>query len=136
MKQLSVFIENTSGTLVRVLEVIKKAGIQLYAISMADTAEYGICRMICNDTDKAFAELRREGFAASVSNVFAVRISDAPGSASDIVSLFASEEVGIEYLYSFILDGAPVLAFKTDDTDKATDIISSHGLIVAEIQPV
>jgi len=131
MKQVSVFIENTSGTLVRVLEVIKNAGIQLHAISIADTAEYGICRMICDDSDVAFAKLREAGFVASVSNVFAVKMSDAPGAASDIVSLFASEGVSIAYLYSFILGGTPVLAFRTDDTDKATDIIAAHGLIIA-----
>ena len=133
MQQVSVFIENTSGTLTDVLKSIKNAGIQLYAISIADTSEYGICRIICDDPQKAFDTLRASGFAASVSEVIALSIGDAPGDASDSISLFAEAGVSIAYLYSFLLNGKPVLAFRTDDKEKAMNIVEKNGLTIAEL---
>ena len=132
MKQVSVFIENKPGTIVEVLMTLKSAGVQLHAISIADTAEYGICRLICDDADNACKVLRSSGFVASVTSVFIVRMDDKPGSAADIVGLFASAGVGIAYLYSAIIGGTPFLVFRTDDSDRAVEIISANGLSVAE----
>ena len=70
--QLSIFLENKSGTLVRVLEMLKDEGVQLIAITIADTAEYGICRIICNEPIRAYEVLKGAGVAVSLSEVFAV----------------------------------------------------------------
>ncbi|MBR5056806.1 MAG: amino acid-binding protein [Bacteroidales bacterium] len=132
MKQLSVFLENTAGTITQVLQVLKASNTQLYAISIADTAEYGICRLICEDAEKAFETLREAGFVASLTNVFAVKMDNKPGAAADIVALFASSGVDIAYLYSAIIGGTPFLIFRTGDSLRAVDIISANGLTVAE----
>ncbi|MBO4570719.1 MAG: amino acid-binding protein [Bacteroidales bacterium] len=132
MKQLSVFLENKAGTVVEVLKELKAAGVQLHAISIADTAEYGICRLICDDAQNACQVLRSCGFVSSVTDVFAVRMDDKPGSAADIVEMFTAAGVGLAYLYSAIIGGTPFLVFRTDDSDKAVDIIASNGLSVAE----
>lgn len=133
MKQVSVFIENKAGTVVGVLETLKKAGMQLYAISIADTAEYGICRMICDDPEGACKALRGAGFVSSITRVFAVRMDDQPGSAAGIVAMFASAGVDIAYLYSAIISGEPFLVFRTNDSDRAVEIVSSNGLTLAEV---
>ncbi len=132
MKQVSVFLENTAGTITQLLQVLKSAKVQLYAISIADTAEYGICRLICEDAEGAFQTLRDAGFVTSLTNVFAVKMDNEPGAAADIVSLFASSGVDIAYLYSAIIGGTPFLVFRTGDSLRAVDIISANGLTVAE----
>ncbi len=132
MQQVSVFIENTSGTLTGVLETLKNASVQMYAISIADTSEYGICRIICEAPQKAYSALQAAGFACSVSDVIAVGIGNEPGDAADMVALFSVAGVSIAYLYSFLLAGRPVLAFRTDDTARAIEIIAENGLEMIE----
>ena len=86
IKQLSIFIENQSGTLINVLEVLKQAGIQIVASTIADTAEYGIYRMICNESQRAFDELRNAGIAVALSDVFALELDNTPGRAAEVVT--------------------------------------------------
>lgn len=126
--QLSVFLENKSGTLVKVLQVLKQENIQLIASTIADTADYGICRIICSDPVKAYNVLKEAGVAVSLCDVLAVELDDEPGRAADAISLFAGEGVSIAYLYSFLLNGKGVLVFRTDNPDKAEEIIKENGL--------
>ena len=126
--QLSVFIENKSGTLVKVLESLKDEGIQLIASTIADTAEYGICRIICSEPVKAYEVLKNAGVAVSLCEVFAIALDDKPGSAADAIGLFAREGISIAYLYSFLLGGKGVLIFRTDNPDKAANVIKTGGL--------
>ncbi len=126
--QLSVFIENKSGTLVKVLKLLKQENIQLIASTIADTADYGICRIICSEPEKAYAVLKEAGVAVSLCEVFAVELDDRPGKAADAIELFAGEGISIAYLYSFLLNGKGVLIFRTDNADKAAEIISSNDL--------
>lgn len=132
--QLSVFIENKSGTLVRVLRLLKQEKIQLIATTIADTADYGIFRIICTQPEKAYTVLREAGVAVSLCEVFAVELDDRPGKAADAIEIFAREGISIAYLYSFLLSGKGVLIFRTDNTEKAAGIISSNGLRVIEDQ--
>ena len=126
--QLSVFIENKSGTLVKVFDSLKAAGIQLIASTIADTAEYGICRIICSEPVKAYEVLKESGVAVSLCEVFAIALDDKPGSAADAIDLFARQGISIAYLYSFLLGGKGVLIFRTDNADKAAEVIVSNGL--------
>ena len=126
--QLSVFIENKSGTLVKVLKLLKKENIQLIASTIADTADYGICRIICSEPDKAYNVLKEAGVAVSLCEVFAVELDDRPGKAADAIELFAGEGISIAYLYSFLLNGKGVLIFRTDNSDKASEIIAANDL--------
>ena len=126
--QLSVFIENKSGTLVKVLKLLKKENIQLIASTIADTADYGICRIICSEPERAYGVLKEAGVAVSLCEVFAVELDDRPGKAADAIELFAGEGISIAYLYSFLLNGKGVLIFRTDNAEKAAEIIAVNDL--------
>ena len=128
--QLSVFLENKSGTLVSVLRLLKKENIQLIASTIADTADYGIFRIICSEPERACSVLKEAGVAVSLCEVFAVELDDRPGKAADAIELFASE--GISIAYSFLLNGKGVLIFRTDNAGKAAEVIASKGLNVIE----
>ena len=126
--QLSVFLENKSGTLVKVLKLLKEEGVQLIALTIADTAEYGICRIICSEPVRAFEVLKGAGVAVSLSDVFVVELDDEPGRAADAISVFAHEGISIAYLYSFRIGGKGALVFRTDNTEKARAAIAAAGL--------
>jgi hypothetical protein len=126
--QLSVFIENKSGALVRVLRLLKQENIQLIATTIADTADFGIFRIICSQPEKAYDVLREAGVAVSLCEVFAIELDDRPGKAADTIEIFAGEGINISYLYSFLLNGKGVLIFRTDNAEKAAGIIASNGL--------
>jgi len=128
VQQLSVFIENKSGTLVRVFNLLKDEGIQLIASTIADTAEYGICRIICSEPAKAYEVLKKAGVAVSLCEVFAIALDDVPGKAANAISIFAEEGISIAYLYSFLLGGRGVLIFRTDNAEKASEAILKNGL--------
>lgn len=126
--QLSVFIENKSGALVRVLQLLKQEHIQLIASTIADTADFGIFRIICSQPEKAYKVLQEAGVAVSLCEVFAIELDDRPGMAADAIEFFAGEGISIAYLYSFLLNGKGVLIFRTDNAEKAAEIIATKGL--------
>lgn len=128
VNQLSIFIENKSGTLVKVLKLLKTEGIQLIASTIADTAEYGICRIICSEPERAYNALKNAGVAASLCEVFAIELDDEPGRAADAIELFATAGISIAYLYSFLLNGKGVLVFRTDNFDLASEVIRKNDL--------
>lgn len=123
IRQISVFLENKPGSLQRVLEALKTAGIQLIASTLADTIDFGIYRMICSEPARAYDVLRNAGIAATFSDVFAVELDDKPGMAANAMEIFAHEDIGISYLYSFLLGGKGVLIFRTDNAERAREII-------------
>ena len=130
--QLSVFIEKKSGALVRVLQLLRQENIQLIASTIADTADFGIFRIICSQPEKAYEVLREAGVAVSLCEVFAVELDDRPGMAADAIAFFAGEGISIAYLYSFLLNGKGVLIFRTDNAEKAAEIITANGLKAIE----
>ena len=126
--QLSIFIENRSGTLIKVLEALKTANIQIIASTIADTAEYGIYRLICSEPARACEELKKAGVAVALSDVFALEIDDQPGRAADAVKTFSEAGISITYMYSFLLRGKGILVFRTDDNDHAAKVIKENQL--------
>ena len=128
LPQLSIFIENRSGTLIKVLDALKEAKIQIIASTIADTAEYGIYRLICSEPMRACEELKKAGVAVALSDVFAIEIDDQPGRAADAVKAFSEAGISIAYMYSFLLRGKGILVFRTDDNEKASSVISENNL--------
>ena len=126
--QLSIFIENRSGTLIKVLDALKQAGIQIIASTIADTAEYGIYRLICSEPMRACEELKKANIAVALSDVFAIEIDDQPGRAADAVKTFSEAGISIAYMYSFLLRGKGILIFRTDDNAKAVSVITANNL--------
>ena len=130
--QLSVFVENKSGTLLQVLELLKEAHIQLIASTISDTVEYGIYRIICSEPLRAYEVLKDAGISANVSEVFAISLDNEPGRAADAIrsfsETFSETGIGISYLYSFLLGGKGILVFRTDNTEKTREVILEKKL--------
>lgn len=126
--QLSVFIENKSGTLLKVLQLLKEGNIQLIASTISDTVEYGIYRIICSNPHKAFGILKDAGITANISEVFAITLDNTPGQAADAIQSFTEAGIGISYLYSFLLGGKGILIFRTDNNAKAREVILEKNL--------
>ncbi|MDO4737728.1 MAG: amino acid-binding protein [Bacteroidales bacterium] len=123
IKQLSIFIENKGGTLINVLDLLSKAGIQIIASTIADTKDYGIYRVLCDNPAQAYLILKEAGINAQLSDVIALSIDDVPGRAAAAVKLISDAGVSILYLYSFLWKAKGVLVFRTDQSEKAKETI-------------
>ncbi|MDR0909201.1 MAG: ACT domain-containing protein [Spirochaetaceae bacterium] len=134
IKQISVFLENDTGRLAAVTKVIADAGVNLRAISIADTADFGILRLIVDKVTDAQDALAKAGFTTRLSDVVAVEVEDRPGSLSDVMSLFQRFEVNIEYLYASLegTEGKAVVIFKLQNLELGLKIIKEHGIKMAD----
>lgn len=128
INQLSIFIENRAGTLVKVLNILKQSSIQIVASTIADTAEYGIYRLICSEPARAYQELKSAGVAVALSDVFALELDNEPGCAADAIRSISDAGIGITYMYTFLLNGKGILIFRTEDTEKARETIILNNL--------
>ena len=126
IKQLSIFLENKSGTLVKVLDLFKQSQIQLIAITIADTAEYGICRIICSEPTHAWEVLKKA--AVALTDVFAIELDNKPGCGADAIKVFSDSGISIAYLYSFLVAGKGILVFRTDNNEQAREVIALNNL--------
>ena len=129
IKQISIFMENSTGRLAGATDLLAEAKINLRAISIADTTEFGILRLIADQPEKAVKLLKEAGFAARETDVIAVEIADEPGSLARIMALFRDEGVGIEYLYASLEHraGKAVIVMKVDNSVAALALLEKHG---------
>ena len=128
IKQLSIFVENKGGTLINVLNLLSKAGIQIIASTIADTKGFGIYRVLCNNPAQAYLILKEAGINVQLSDVFALSIDDQPGRAAEAVKEISDSGVSILYLYSFLWKGKGVLVFRADQSEKAKETIMLNKL--------
>ena len=129
IKQLSIFMENRSGALLRILEMMRDNGISIVVSTLGDTDGFGIYRLICSDTEKAFRILRDKSLSVTISNVYAIRLADnRPGAAAEVVEKITKAGVGIKYMYSFMFEGNGIVVLKVDDNDKAEEIVMLNKL--------
>lgn len=129
-KQISVFLENKAGRLSHVTRVLGEAGINIRALSIADTSDFGILRLIVNDPDKAYRILKEAGFTVSETEVIAVQVPDSPGGLATVLEQMTVENLNIEYLYAFLGttgDDALVI-FKVEDINRARNIFTEKGI--------
>ncbi|MBS1227568.1 MAG: amino acid-binding domain protein [Proteobacteria bacterium] len=131
IKQISIFMENTTGRLADVTALLAKSGINLRAISIADTADFGILRMVADQPDAAVALLKAAGFAARETDVIAVEVPDQPGALARIMALFRDEGVNIEYLYASLEHSADqaVIVLKVDDVAAGLAMLEKNGFV-------
>lgn len=128
IKQLSIFIENKSGTLIKVLDLLSKSGIQIIASTIADTKDYGIYRILCNHPTQAYLMLKEEGINVQLTDVHAVYVKDKVGEAANTIRLLSKGEISIAYMYSFLLHGKGVLVFRCNPTEKAEEILTINKI--------
>lgn len=135
-KQISVFLENKAGRLAHVTRVLGNAGINIRALSIADTSDFGILRVIVNDPDKAYRILREAEFTVSETEVIAVQVPDSPGGLASILEQMSEENLNIEYLYAFIGSSGndALVIFKVEDIEKARASFKERGIKFLEEQ--
>jgi hypothetical protein len=133
-KQVSVFLENKAGRLAEVCVLLGRAGLNLRAFCTADTAEFGILRIIASDPDRAREVLEAEGFTVREIGVLAVQLADHPGALGELLTAFGAEGINVEYLYAFVtpVDGLAVVILRVLDevVDRAATIVEGKGLSI------
>ncbi|MDR3270620.1 MAG: acetolactate synthase [Peptococcaceae bacterium] len=132
--QISVFVENNTGRLAEITEILGNAQIDLRALSIADTADFGILRLIVDDPQKTADILKEAGCVFSVTPVLAVSIEDTPGSLARRLRLLSDSGFSVEYAYAFITrkQNNAYVIFRVDDNDLAAAVLEQHGVKVAE----
>lgn len=132
VKQISLFLENKKGRLAHVCRVLGDAGINIRAMSIADTADFGVLRLIVNDPDQALQTLKEKGFAVNITNVLAVEVSDTPGGLAAALEKLDQNEVNVEYMYAFL--GIPsrgaVVIIRVENPESAVEIVNKSGVKV------
>jgi hypothetical protein len=130
VKQISVFLENTAGRLGEVTSLLGEGGVNLRAITIADTADFGILRLIVDDHEKALKLFKDGGFTAKVTEVLAIEVADEPGGLARVMKIFEDNNVNIEYLYATLEKSADkaVVIFRVEDIDSALKLIEDHNL--------
>lgn len=128
VNQVSVFLENKPGTLNKMTEVLAKHNINIRALSLADTNDFGIVRMLVNDVYEATNVLKEENFVAKFTPVLVYKISDETGSLNKILQFFSEAEVNIEYMYAFAGKKDAYMIFRVSDTKKSESLLNSKGL--------
>ena len=130
--QISVFLENKAGRLAEVTRTLAGASINIRALSLADTSDFGILRLIVNDNAKAEKALKDAGFTVRTTRVVAVEVSDKPGGLMSILEFLDSRKINVEYMYAFVRqkEDNAVMIFRFDDTDSALEALTEKGFSV------
>ena len=132
IKQISIFIENKMGRMAEITKIIGDADIDIRALSMADTSDFGILRLIVNKPDLAVEKLKEAGLTVSLTDVIAVGIDDKPGMFAGVVSTMADADINIEYMYAFITreHNRAYVILRVEAAEKALQILSDTGIYI------
>jgi hypothetical protein len=132
VEQISIFLENKPGGLEEVTRILKDAQINIRTLSLADTTDFGILRLIVNNVDMANRVLKEHGFRFSKTTVVAVEVPDRPGGLHSILEVLSKNGINVEYLYAFVERSGEnaVIIFRFDATDKAIEVLQKNGLTV------
>ncbi len=135
LKQVSVFLENRTGQLAEVTKFLADHGINLRALNIAETQDYGVLRLITDDPLKTAGLITDYGLPVSLTPVTAVTVPDRPGGLAALLAFLADEEIGVEYMYS-LLDspkGNAVMIFRTADADALEQLLTENGIAVYDL---
>ncbi len=132
VEQISVFLENKAGRLAEVARILGEAGVNIRALSLADTTDFGILRLIVNDRQKAKQVLKDAGFTVGITEVIAVEVSDEPGGLARILVPLSENGINVEYMYAFVEKSSnkAVLIFKFENLEKAIDVLKENGITI------
>ena len=128
IRQLSVFIENQEGRLQEVLDVLKAVNVSIISLSLADTSEYGLLRMITDKPEEGRRELKEKGFSAMLTDVLAVRLEDQVGELHSLTLILCAKGLNIEYMYSLVSGERKAIIVKASDTEAAAAAVLEGGL--------
>ena len=130
VEQISIFLENKSGRLAEVTSVLSEAGINIRALYLADTADFGVLRLIVSDTEKALQVLKDSGFTVVKSGVVAIEVPDRPGGLSKILNAIRDEGMNVEYMYAFVEKSGEnaIVVFRFDELEKSISVLQKAGV--------
>jgi len=128
VKQVSVFLPNEPGVLAKFTELLEKNSINIRALTVAETADYGILRIIVNDPDRCIEVLRNSNYLVSETEVIAFEVEDKPGGLHKIATLMGDNNINIEYLYSTLTSKAAIILMRVNNIEKATELLKQAGV--------
>jgi hypothetical protein len=134
VEQISVFLENKPGALAEATRILGESGINIRALSLADTKDFGILRLIVNDNEKAREILGRKGLTVRKTEVVAVEVPDRPGGLAEILKILSEASINVEYLYAFVQQSGEnaIIIFRFDETDRAISVLSGKKVRILE----
>lgn len=138
IKQLSIFVENKVGRLQSIIDTLGENDINLSALSIADTTDFGILRIIVDDPDRAKLVLKGMGIISKATDVVAVYIDDRSGGLASVLKVVSDAGIGIEYMYAFLgrTEGKALMVLKSDDDEMAEKVLTQHGIELACIKDI
>ncbi|HHV60213.1 MAG TPA: acetolactate synthase [Clostridiaceae bacterium] len=138
VNQISIFLENKSGRLAEVTKVLGSNGIDIGALSIADTTNFGILRLIVNKPYEAEQILKEKGFAVSCTNVVAIAVADEPGGLAVALGVLESANISIEYMYAFVgkATNEALVILKVENPDKAVEVLTANDIKVLPAEVV
>ncbi|WP_296799054.1 ACT domain-containing protein [uncultured Methanobrevibacter sp.] len=130
IKQLSIFLQNRMGSLSKPLEVLTVADVNIRAMCMADTSEFGILRLVVDDPDKGKEALEQNNFLVKITEIIGVEMHDAPGGLTSVLNIIRDNNIDLEYLYAFTheKEGKAILLLHADDIDALLDVLNKNNI--------
>ena len=134
VEQISIFIENKSGRLSEVTAILFESKINILALTLLDTSDFGVMRLIVDKTEQAVRSLKDNGFTVSKTEVVAVQVSDRPGGLHHILSIIKEAGINLEYMYDYVrhINNDAILIIRFDDMENAVQALRDHGVRVID----
>jgi hypothetical protein len=131
-EQISVFLENKTGRLAEVTGILSEANVNIRALALADTSDFGVLRLIVDDNIKAVKALKNRGFTVGRTDVVAVEVEDRPGGLHRLLDMLNKAEINVEYMYAFVQHSGEnaVMIFRIDNIDEAVRVLEEHDVKV------
>ena len=138
IQQLSIFVENKSGRLAEITETLAAANVDIRAISVADTSDFGLLRLIVDRPQEAVEALKKANLTVSLTSVIAVGINDKPGEFAKAMRVLADNHISVEYMYAFISrdKGKAYVILRVEDSEKATKALSENGIALLNAEEI
>ncbi|MBN1417609.1 MAG: ACT domain-containing protein [Planctomycetes bacterium] len=130
IRQISVFIENAAGRLYAVTKALADGKVNIRALSLADTADFGVLRMVVDDVDRAVKTLKAADHTVGITEVIAVEVPDQPGGLASVLAIFSEEAINVEYMYAFVEKSRDhaVMVFRIEGIERAIQLLEKRGL--------
>lgn len=134
VEQISVFLENKTGRMSEVTAILAEAHVNIRALALADTSDFGVLRLIVDDDEKASSVLKENGFTIGRTQVVAVEVEDRPGGLNKILEMLRNAELNVEYMYAYVRHSGKdaIMIFRFDNTAAAIDVLKSNGISIIE----
>jgi hypothetical protein len=131
-EQISIFLENKAGRLAEVAAILAEADVNIRALAIADTSDFGVLRLIVNDNQRAVEALRNRGFTVGKTDVVAVEVEDRPGGLYRILDMLYKAEINVEYMYAFVTQSGSnaIMIFRFDNIDEAVKLLKENNVTV------